>query len=99
MAAIWMSNGKVGHGSTGLAVDLPLRLIEERLCFYKVHYQGEDPTEIAPVTQYYSHVIVEVSGIDDPTARFTRQGFYRVLGLHTDDAGFLTASRPGTVLR
>jgi hypothetical protein len=99
MASIRMSNGKVGHGSTGPAVDLPLRLIEERLCLYKVHYEGADPKEIAPVTQYYSHVVVEVSGIDDPTVRFTRQGFYRVLGLHTDDAGFLTAPRPGTVLR
>jgi hypothetical protein len=99
MAAIWMTNETVGAGSTGPAVDLALELIDERLAHYKVHFQGEDPKEIAPVTPYYSHVVVEVSGIDTPTARFDRQGFYRVLGLHAEDAGFLVAPPPGAVVR
>jgi hypothetical protein len=101
MAAIWMSNGNVGPGSTGPAIDLDLKLIDERLSGsgHKVHFQGEDPKHIAPATTYLTHVVVEVSGIDEPTAHFDRPGFYRVLGLHAEDAGFLIAPPPGTVLR
>lgn len=100
MATIWTTNGNVGPGSTGPAIDhVPLKLIDERLAAYKVHYQGEEPKHIAPATQYFTHVVVEVSGIDEPTERFDHRGFYRIIGLKADEAGFLVAPPPGTVLR
>jgi hypothetical protein len=95
MSVIWKSRGTVGPGSTDAGTyHLPLRLIDERLARYKVHFQGEEPKPIAPATTYFNHVVVEVTGLDEPTARFDRRGFYRVLGLHVEDAGFLFEAPP-----
>jgi hypothetical protein len=99
MTTIWMTNGDIDSESTGPGTDLPLKLIDERLAKHKVLFLAEVPARIAPRTPYFTHVVIHVSGIDELTARFDRPGYYRVLGLQADDAGFLVAAPPGTVLR
>jgi hypothetical protein len=68
---------------------LPLKLIDERLSEYKVYFLGAEPMRIQPVTQYFTHVVVQVNGLDNPTDRFGCEGFYRVMDLTVKDAGFL----------
>jgi hypothetical protein len=76
---------------------LPLALIEDRLLgLHKVLFRGDVPRELAPPTTDFSYVVVEVTGLDIPTAMFDRRGFYLVLGLRVDEADFLFEPEPPT---
>ena len=68
---------------------MPLALIEERLKDFKVVFRGTDPPHASPVTAYWTHILIEVSTLDPPTPHFKRPGFYEVVGLDAEDAGFL----------
>jgi hypothetical protein len=92
MATIWKSRGTVGEGSTDGGTDLPLDIIDERLLRFQLFYQGENPREILPQTQHYSHIVISVTDIDGPRpGRFDRLGFYLVVGLQATDSEFLFA--------
>jgi|SRR5579871_481562 len=91
MATIWKTSGAFGEGSTDAGTEMPLEFIDERLCKFQVAHRGVNPPSISPRTQYYTYIIVEVSGAcDHPRPeRFAEPGFYLVAGLHVDDAQFL----------
>jgi hypothetical protein len=89
MATIWKSRGPVNSTDEGTMMSLPeieRRLPEEK---YKLFYMGDAPKGMMPVTKYYTHIVIEVSSLDDLTPRFKQTGFYKVTGLQVPDAGFL----------
>jgi hypothetical protein len=88
MATIWKSRGPVD--STDQGTEMSLAGSERRLPEkYKLFYMGDAPKGTMPVTQYYTHIVIEVSSLDDLTPRFKQTGFYKVTGLQVTDAGFL----------
>ena len=92
MATIWKSRGTIGEGSTDGGTDMALDIVDERLHNFQLFYQGENPREILPHTQYYTHIVISVSDIDHPRPkRFERPGFYQVVGLRVNRADFLFA--------
>jgi hypothetical protein len=94
MAVIWKSRGTIGSEATDAGTFFPLALIDDRLLGYKLLFRGENPRPFAPATTYFKYVIVEVTGLDEPTATFDRRGFYLVLGLDVEDADFLFEPPP-----
>jgi hypothetical protein len=103
MATIWSSNGHPGLRSLRNPIEqLSLSLIEERLASRRIYHRGEDEPGAIPTAgseDEYTHVVIEVSGIDTLTPRFPKRGFYPVADLHISDAAFLIAPPPGTVRR
>jgi hypothetical protein len=89
MAVIYKSTGLAHGGATDHGKPMPLTIIEERLKDFRVVFRGIDPPHASPVTTYWTHILIEVSTLDPPTPRFKQPGFYEVVGLHPDDAGFL----------
>jgi len=71
---------------------MPLDVVDKRLKDFRVFYHGERPKMMLPHSrEYFVHVMIEVVD-DDPQPRpdrFTRPGFYQVVGLRGPDAGFL----------
>jgi hypothetical protein len=71
---------------------MPLDVIDKRLKDFRIFRHGERPRTMFPLSlEEYVHVMIEVTD-DDPQPRperFTRPGFYRVVGLRVPDAGFL----------
>ena len=89
MATIYKSTGHTHGDATDPGTAMSLALIEERLKDFRVVFRGTDPPHVSPVTSYWTHILIEVSTLDPPTPRFKQPGFYEVVGLHPDDAGFL----------
>jgi hypothetical protein len=91
MATIWKSKGTIGEGSTDSGTDIALDVIDERLREFKLFYQGENPGHILPQSHYYEHIVLSVTDVAEPhrPERLTRPGFYLVVGLRVNDAGFL----------
>ena len=92
MAVIWRSRGTVGPGSLGAGMSMPLDVIDKRLKAFRIFCHGERPKTMLPQSrEEYVHVMIEVTD-DDPhprPERFPRPGFYQVVGLRVQDAGFL----------
>lgn len=91
MATIWKSKGTVGEGSTDGGTDMPLDVIDERLRNFKLFYQGESPRSILPQSRYYEYTLLSVTDVAEPRRpeRLSHPGFYQVIGLRVNDAGFL----------
>ena len=54
-------------------------------------FVGEHPRALPLVTMYFTQVVIAVDGLDTKTAKFPKDGFYLVDGLHAEQSGFLTA--------
>lgn len=89
MATIWKSRGTIGPASTDSGTVMPLWLIEERLRHYPLLYLGEQACAIEPTSAFFLYILIEVTELDEPTARFTQRGFYRIAGLQLQQASFL----------
>ena len=89
MATIWKSRGTGGPESTDAGTQMPLWLIDERLKGRQLAYLGEDLKPIDPASPYFLYIVIEVTSADEPTDRFPKVGFYRIVGLHLEQASFL----------
>ena len=73
---------------------MPVDVIDKRLKDFRIFRHGERPRTMFPLShEDYLHVMIEVTD-DDPQPRperFHRSGFYQVVGLRVQDAGFLFA--------
>ena len=92
MAIVFRSRGTVGAGSMDAGKQMPLDVIDKRLKDFRIFCHGERPKTMLPQNrEHYTHIMVEVTD-DDPEprpGRFSRPGFYQVVGLRPPDAGFL----------
>jgi hypothetical protein len=73
---------------------MPLDIIDERLKDLRIFYHGERPKTMLPQSrEHYTHIVIEVMEEDlrPDLERFTRPGFYQVVGLRVPDAWFLFA--------
>jgi hypothetical protein len=73
---------------------MPLHVIDSRLKHLRVFYHGERPKTMLPQSrEHYTHILIEVHDEDlrPQLERFTRPGFYQVVGLRAPDADFLLA--------
>jgi hypothetical protein len=95
MAAIYRTTGARGEGATDPGIEMPLETVERRLKSYPCAFRGESPPQILPVTQYWTHLVIAISNLDDKTPKFPRNGYYSVIGLQVRDAGFLFQPTPG----
>jgi hypothetical protein len=71
---------------------MPLDVIDKRLKEFRVFYHGERPKTMLPQSrEHYTHIMIEVieEDLQPCLERFTRLGFYQVVGLRPRDAGFL----------
>jgi hypothetical protein len=94
MAIIWQSRGTLGPGSLGSGKSMALEVIDKRLKDFRVFYHGERPKTMLPQSrEHYAHIMIEVIEEDlrPDLERFTRPGFYQVVGLRVPDAWFLFA--------
>lgn len=91
MAVVWHSRGDVGPTSTAVGTEALLSDLEERLFAYRYRpfFRGTQQRLIAPIVTTLEYVIVEVTLRDPLSSTFDRPGYYLVLGLRPDDAGFL----------
>jgi hypothetical protein len=91
MAVVWKSRGDVGPTSTATGTEIPLALAEERLFqyMYRVFFRGAERRLIAPMATNFKYVVIEVTLLDQLSSTFDRRGYYLVLGLVPDEAGFL----------
>jgi hypothetical protein len=90
MATIFLSKGTIGSNSTDPGTAMPLSVIDKRLAKHQVVYQGDQPKQVLPTSEYYAHIVIAVTELDHPCSeRFGRHGFYYVAGLHPKQAGFL----------
>jgi hypothetical protein len=73
---------------------MPLPVIDKRLTGFRVFYHGEMPKTMLPQSrEHYTHILIEVvqEDLGPELERFTRPGFYQVVGLRVPDAWFLFA--------
>jgi hypothetical protein len=94
MAIIWESRGTVGPGSMGAGMSMPLDIIDKRLKDFRIFCHGGRPKTMLPQSRESCvHVMIEViDNYPEPRPeRFPRPGFYQVVGLRVQDAGFLFA--------
>ncbi len=94
MAIIFRSRGTVGPGSRDSGTPMPLDVIDKRLRGFRVFCHGQKPKTILPQSrEYYTHIMIQVTEDDlqPQLERFSRLGFYQVVGLRVPDAGFLFA--------
>jgi hypothetical protein len=92
MAIVYMTTGVPGGpGSSSPDMPAPLPLLERRLVGRTCIYCGDAPPRIEPVTKYFTHVVILVTELDQPTDKFSKAGFYRISGLHAQDAAVLIA--------
>jgi hypothetical protein len=94
MAIVWKSRGTVGPGSLGAGKTMPLDVIDKRLTDFRIFHHGVQPRTMLPQSrEYYMHIMVEVTSDDlhphPHVERFSRPGFYQVVGLRVPNAGFL----------
>lgn len=92
VAIIWKSRGTVGPGSMGAGKSMPLDVIDKRLTGFRIFCHGERPRSMLPQSrEHYAHIMIEVTDDDlkPQLERFSRPGFYQVVGLRVRDAGFL----------
>ena len=92
MAIVWKSRGTVGPGSLGAGKSMPLDVIEKRLTGFRIFCHGAQPRTMLPQSrEYYMHIVIEVTEDDlkPHLERFSRAGFYQVVGLRVPEAGFL----------
>ena len=97
MAIIWKSRGTVGPGSLDAGTSMPLAAIDTCLGDFRVFWHGERPKTMLPQSrEYYIHVMIEVTDDDlqPQLERFSRPGFYQVVGLRVANAGFLFEFKP-----
>lgn len=90
MATIWKSRGSTGSESVA-GTDMPLPVIDERVCGYRLRYLGEQPRPVGPPGSRLLEIVIEVSGFDETTWRFPRRGFYQVIGFNMEQARSLFA--------
>jgi hypothetical protein len=94
MAIVFKCRGTVGPGSRDNGTPMPLRVIDERLNSFRLFCHGEAPKTMLPQSrEFYMHIIIQVTDEDlhPLRERFSRPGFYQVVGLRVPDAGFLFA--------
>jgi hypothetical protein len=89
MATIYKTTGGSGAGCTDYGTRMPLADIELRLGAHTCRYSGTTPPQIAPMTLYPHHIVIEVTGSDSKTRKFPKPGYYHVLDLHGNNVGFL----------
>ena len=70
---------------------MPLATIEARLGNYKCVFRGISPPTIAPISMYFTHLVIAVNELDKKTSKFPHDGYYYVVGLEVKDAAFLFA--------
>jgi len=58
---------------------------------FRVRYLGPTPRPIDPPGRWLLYTVIEVGLEDSPSGIFDQRGFYFVVGLDTEDSGFLTA--------
>jgi hypothetical protein len=79
-------------GFTGRRQSTPLSIIDKRLKDYRVFCHGERPKTMLPQSrEHYTRIMIEVTD-DDPEPRpdrFSKPGFYQVVGLRQRDASLL----------
>jgi len=76
----------------GAGKSMPLDIIDKRLKNFRIFYHGDRPKTMLPQSrENYTHVMIEVIEDDlrPQLERFSRPGFYQVVGLRVPDAGFL----------
>lgn len=66
--------------------DMPLAVIDERVCDYRLRYLGEQPRPIGRPASRLPEILIEVSGFDETSWRFPRRGFYQVIGFKPEQA-------------
>jgi len=94
MAIIFRSRGTVGPGSKDNGTPMPLEVIDKRLKAFRIFCHGEKPKTMLPQSrEHYIHIMIEVTEDDfrPQLERFSRPGFYQVVGLRVPDAGFLSS--------
>lgn len=95
MAIIWKSRGTVAPGSRDPGTPMRLDVIDRRLKDHRIFRHGKRPRTMFPLSREdYLHVLIEVTD-DEPQPRperFSRTGFYQVVGLRVHDAAFLFES-------
>jgi hypothetical protein len=92
MAMIFKSRGTVGPGSRDSGTAMPLVVVDERLKGFRVFCHGEKPKTMLPQSrEFYTHIMIQVTDEDlqPRLERFSRAGFYQVVGLRVPDASFL----------
>jgi len=92
MAMIFKSRGTVGPGSRDNGTPMALVVIDERLKGFRVFCHGEKPKTMLPQTrECYTHIMIQVAdeNLQPQLERFSRAGFYQVVGLRVSDASFL----------
>ena len=91
MAIILRSRRTVGPGSKDNGTPMPLKVIDKRLKAFRIFCHGEKPKTMLPQSrEHYTHIMIEVTEDDlrPQLERFSRPGFYQVVGLRVPDAGF-----------
>lgn len=93
MAVVYRTTGAFDGSDVGTAIALPT--LERRLTDWRSNYScafvGEHPRALPLVTMYFTQVIIAVDNLDTKTAKFPKDGFYLVEGLHAERSRFLTA--------
>jgi hypothetical protein len=92
VAIIYKSRGTIGPGSLDAGRAMRLDVIYRQLEGFRVFYHGERPKTMLPQSrEHYMHIMIEVTADDlkSPLDRFSRPGFYQVVGLRVCDADFL----------
>ena len=100
MAIVYKSRGTIGPGSLDAGRAMPLHVIYRQLEGFRVFYHGERPKTMLPQSrEHYMHIMIEITDDDlkYQLDRFSRPGFYQVVGLRVCDAGFLF--EPATISR
>jgi hypothetical protein len=94
MAVVYRTTGALDGSDAGIAISLPA--LERRLSDWRSDYScafvGGHPRALPTVTMYFTQVVIAVDDLDTKTAKFPKNGFYIVEGLHAEQSGFLTAT-------
>jgi len=90
MAIVWnVKDGPKGD-TTDAGKKVDLSSLTNQLENYKyVFSEGIPRFRVDSPSQYYEHIVIEVTDEDELNDKFTGVGFYTVQDLHPRDAGFI----------
>lgn len=93
MAVVYRTTGTLDGSDAGTAISFPTleRRMSDWRSEYKCAFVGEHPRALPLVTMYFTQVVIAVDDLDTKTAKFSKDGFYLIDGLHAEQSGFLTA--------
>ena len=92
MATIWRVKDGSRDNTTDQGTQMDLDKVTTRLEHYECQYLSKQPPAFNPgnPSEYYQHVVVEVTSDDVLNDKFSKVGFYIVVGLNPSQSAFLT---------